>query len=298
MIGAKMRAEVIAKSLGGRKAGSGWTALCPAHCDRSPSLSLRDANGKVLVHCHAGCNQKNVIAALQERGLWDEEPRLCRTASRGGVERTPDPDGVVERSETALAIWQNARLAMGTPVETYLLSRGINLPPPPTIRFHPTLKHSSGDTWPAMVALVTNGVDGTPVAIHRTFLAPDGRAKAPVEPQKMMLGPCRGGAVRLGDPAGALMVGEGIETCLAAMQSTGIAAWAALSTGGLRALNLPNDVHDVIVLADGDDPGEAAAQDCASRWKHEGRRVRIARPPRGMDFNDLLLHSVIGERPQ
>jgi putative DNA primase/helicase len=27
---------------------------------------------------------------------------------------------------------------------------------------------------------------------------------------------------------------------------------------------------------------------CARRWKREGRRVRIARPPQGMDFNDLL----------
>jgi len=42
------------------------------------------------------------------------------------------------------------------------------------------------------------------------------------------------------------------------------------------------------VLADGDEPGEAAAQDCARRWQREGRRVRIARPPQGMDFNDLL----------
>jgi putative DNA primase/helicase len=44
----------------------------------------------------------------------------------------------------------------------------------------------------------------------------------------------------------------------------------------------------VIVLADGDEPGEAAARDCARRWKRDGRRVRIARPPQGMDFNDLL----------
>jgi hypothetical protein len=48
-----------------------------------------------------------------------------------------------------------------------------------------------------MVALVTRGADGTPLAIHRTFLARDGGGKAPVDPQKMMLGPCRGGAVRL-----------------------------------------------------------------------------------------------------
>jgi hypothetical protein len=105
----------------------------------------------------------------------------------------------------------------------------------------------------------------------------------------MMLGPCRGGAVRLADPGNVLMIGEGIETCLTAMLATGHAAWAALSTSGLRALDLPADMRNVIVLADGDDPGEAAAQDGACRWKREGRRVRIARPPQGMDFNDMLM---------
>jgi hypothetical protein len=38
---------------------------------------------------------------------------------------------------------------------------------------------------------------------------------------QMMLGPCRGGAVRLGPSDDVLMVGEGIETCLAAMQASG-----------------------------------------------------------------------------
>jgi hypothetical protein len=85
------------------------------------------------------------------------------------------------------------------------------------------------------------------------------------------------------------MIGEGIETCLAAMQATGHPAWAALSTSGLRALDLPGCVRDVIVLADGDDPGEAASRDSALRWMRQGRRVRIARPPRGLDFNDVLL---------
>jgi hypothetical protein len=140
-----------------------------------------------------------------------------------------------------------------------------------------------------MVALVTRGVDDTPLGIHRTFLARDGNGKAPVEPQRMMLGPCRGGAVRLGMPNDVLMVGEGLETCLTAMQATGHPAWAALSTSGLRALDLPADVRAVIILADGDDAGEAAARDRAWRWRREGRRVRIARPPRGMDFNDMLM---------
>jgi putative DNA primase/helicase len=105
----------------------------------------------------------------------------------------------------------------------------------------------------------------------------------------MMLGPCRGGVVRLADPSDMLMVGEGIETCLAAMQVTGHPAWAALSTSGMRSLDLPKGVGNVIVLADGDDAGEAAAHDCARRWKREGRQIRIARAPRGMDFNDMLM---------
>jgi hypothetical protein len=139
-----------------------------------------------------------------------------------------------------------------------------------------------------MVALVTRGRDDVPLAIHRTFLSPDGAGKAPIEPARMMLGPCRGGAVRLAAPGNPLLIGEGIETCLAAMQATGHSAWAALSTSGLRALDLPRTVREVIVLADGDDAGEAAADDCARRWTREGRRVRIALPPPGRDFNDLL----------
>jgi hypothetical protein len=106
------------------------------------------------------------------------------------------------------------------------------------------------------------------------------------DPAKMMLGPCRGGVVRLAEPG---EVGEGIETCLAAMRATGHPAWAALSTSGLRTLDLPDAVRDVIVLADGDEPGEAAAQVCTWRWKRQGRRARVARPPQGMDFNDLLM---------
>jgi DNA primase len=287
-----MTAEAMAKALGGRKAGAVWMARCPAHDDRAPSLAITDAkNGKVLVRCHAGCDQRDVIAALRARGAWKDIGRgACRRFVRkAGRQPKARPDAeALKRTELALAIWRASNPAEGTPVETYLRSRGITVPIPPSIRFHVGLKHSSGGVWPAMVALVTQGVDGNPIAIHRTFLTRDGADKAPVDPQKMMLGPCRGGVVRLGQPQDVLMVGEGIETCLAAMQATGNAAWAALSTSGLRGLDLPPELRDVIVLADGDDPGEAAAHDCAWRWKREGRRVRIARPPHGMDFNDLL----------
>ena len=97
--------------------------------------------------------------------------------------------------------------------------------------------------------------------------------------------------MRLAEPGEVLMIGEGIETCLAAMQATGRPAWAALSTSGLKNLELPPSIEEVVVLADGDAPGEAAAAHCASRWAREGRHVRIARPPRGMDFADMLMRA-------
>jgi hypothetical protein len=286
-----MTAATIAKALGGRKVGSSWMARCPAHEDSTPSLSLSDANGsKVLVHCHAGCDQDTVISLLRASGLWPSNgiQRLKRTSHPALSDRTEPDHEDGKRSESALKLWQSTRPAAGTLVETYLRTRGLNLAPQPVIRFHPNLKHPSGKTWPVMIALVTHGSCNLPMAVHRTYLARNGNGKAPVDPQKMMLGPCRGGAVRLGEPRDVLMIGEGIETCIAVMQQTGQPAWAALSTSGLRTLELPIGVRDVIVLADGDDPGEAAALDCALRWKREGRRVRIARPPRGMDFNDLI----------
>lgn len=286
-----MTAETIAKALGGHRAGATWMARCPAHDDLRPSLAISAGrNGKVLVRCHAGCEQRDVIAALSERSLWGATGKRhggIARMHRKNLEREPDTDARA-RTEAALAIWRASQDIAGSLAETYLRSRGIALSPLPSLRFHPGLKHASGGVWPAMVALVVHGQTAEALAVHRTFLARDGHGKAPVDLQKMMLGPCRGGVVRLGEPRDILMVGEGIETCLAAMQATGHPAWAALSTSGLRSLDLPPETRDVIVLADGDEPGEAAARDCARRWKCEGRRVRIARPPRGMDFNDLL----------
>jgi putative DNA primase/helicase len=122
-----------------------------------------------------------------------------------------------------------------------------------------------GSIWPSMAALVTNGAEGTPLTIHRTFLARDGGRKALVVPQKMMLSPCRGGAVRLADPGDVIMVG--------ASRPASPPCWRPAVPHGRR--------------------GEAAARDCVCRWKREGRRVRIARAPRGMDFNEYPVGSRI-----
>lgn len=68
-----MIAADIAKALNARELSTGgWSAKCPAHDDRSPSLSIDDGDKGVVVCCHAGCDQSSVIAALRDRGLWQE----------------------------------------------------------------------------------------------------------------------------------------------------------------------------------------------------------------------------------
>ena len=181
-------------------------------------------------------------------------------------------------ARAALALWQSAMAADGTLVETYLASRGLNLPVPNTLRFHAGLKHPSGGIWPAMVALVTEGADGTPLAIHRTFLARDGSGKAPVDPQKMMLGPCRGGAVRLA-PAGRRADGRRRHRDMprrhAGDRPSGLGGAFDL---GPRALDLPDDVRDVIVLADGDEP--ARRRRATARGAGSAKGVACASPAR------------------
>jgi putative DNA primase/helicase len=300
-IGGCVNAQIIANALGGRKAGGAWIARCPAHDDRNPSLSIRDAaDGTVLVHCHAGCEQTKVINALRVRGLWDMHNykgfRIAEPQRRQPETRQTDSSDR-RRMDAALRIWEATTEASDTPVETYLKSRGITIAPPPIVRYHAGLKHPTGSIWPALVALVTHSIDGAPVGIHRIFLSRDGTGKAPVAPQKMMLGPCGGGAVRLapGRSDQWLVIAEGIETTLSVMQACGFPGWAALSANMIERLELPSGLNRILICADNDanGVGQRAGRLAAQRFLDEGRRVRIALPPiEGQDFNDLLLGSV------
>ena len=90
-----MNAETIARALGGRKVGDGWMARCPAHEDRQPSLSIADGKGdKVLVRCHAGCDQRDIIAALRSRGLWVTDGRHAGRAVSRRLHAQPNPEAL------------------------------------------------------------------------------------------------------------------------------------------------------------------------------------------------------------
>jgi putative DNA primase/helicase len=295
-----MNATALAEAIGGkrqRKSNGGWVVCCLAHPDRSPSLSIDDGDdGRVLLRCFAGCDQQRIIDALRSRGLWGggasadfrpptDDERKAREAERERDRR--------RRIGEALAKWAASQLAAGTLVEAYMISRGLTLSVPPTLRYHPHLLYAqSGIHLPAMVAAV-QAPDRSIVGIHRTYLRQDGRGKAGVEKPKMALGPIGGGAVRLGAAGPTLIVGEGIESCLSVAQETGLPSWAGLGTAGLAEMILPPlpEAAEVIIAADHDrnGAGQEAANRAAERWLTEGRRVRIAVPPHpDTDFNDVL----------
>lgn len=121
-----MTAADIASALGGRRCGRGWLARCPAHDDRNPSLSIAEASGKLLVRCHAGCSQGDVLEALRARGLWPEKPAPALTPEerRAWVEaRRRD-----ERDRRPASYWTLAAQALAQEaferLEPWALERG------------------------------------------------------------------------------------------------------------------------------------------------------------------------------
>ena len=289
-----MDARTITRALGGDWTGAAGLIPDVGHSPHDRGLKVWDGpDGRVMVHSFHGYDFREVRDHLKSLGLLDDD------GAEASGQRFISADEIKQRSEAsaqrnrecALKVWRNAKPAEGTLAETYLRSRGITMPPPRSVRFHPSLKHApTGNCFPALVAAVQS-VDGDIVAVQRIYLNTDGSGKAPVSPAKMTLGPCAGGAVRFSKPQKRLAVGEGIESVLSFMQDTNIPAWAALSTSGLKALDLPDIVQDIIIAADRDDngAGEIAAEAAAERWVSEGRRVRIALPPNDHnDFNDAL----------
>jgi putative DNA primase/helicase len=101
-----MTAEAIATALGGRKAGNGWMARCVAHQDRKPSMHISEGqNGKLLVHCFAGCSQDQLFEGLRLEGLCREKsrPRPARPAQPSTSRNRKDPIDA-DRTKFALEI--------------------------------------------------------------------------------------------------------------------------------------------------------------------------------------------------
>jgi putative DNA primase/helicase len=283
-----MTAAMIAAALGGaHRSGGWWPCRCPVHQSRSSTLALRDGDRGIVIKCWAGCDPRNVLAELRQRGLILGGGKHFRTTV------SPPPvgrDDAAGRVALARRIWDAAGDALRSPVVPYLVGRGITLDPPSSLRYAPALRCSEGTSGPAMVARI-DSLDGELIGIARVWLHRD-HTGTWRRRDRAMLGRAAGGPVRLASAAETLLIAEGIETALSGIEATGLPAWAALSTSGLVALALPPIVRHVVILADHDTngAGERAARTVAARWQEEGRQVRIAMPPEpGSDFNDVLL---------
>jgi hypothetical protein len=196
----------------------------------------------------------------------------------------------------AARLWRECQVIVpGSVAATYLEGRACALPHPDgDLRWHPTLPYPlSGRTFPALVAKVTDAITGEGLTVHRTWMAADGSGKAPVEKPRLLWPglPKAGGVVRLWpdeEVSTGLLIGEGIETCLsAALAFTPV--WSALDAGNLGSLPVLEGIETLTVVADHDQVGIAAAEECARRWDAAGAEVRLWLPPdEGTDLNDFV----------
>lgn len=285
-------AERITRALSGRWHGRYGTAMCPAHQNtRTPALSLScGEDGRLLARCHAGCDFPSILDALRGLGLVEGHGHYSPPSAADLARIKAAEEAEAKKRETqALALWRVAMPIQGTPAEVYLRGRGITADLPESLRFHPEAWHGpSAMRWPAMVALVEGA---NRLAVHRTYLRPDGHGKAGIDPAKMMLGATAGGAVRLSQGAGPLVVAEGIETALSLASGLlrGPATiWAALSAPGIAALRLPPAPHRLTIATDGDEAGRAAGNKLAERASAMGWAVSLLPAPEGRDWNDIL----------
>ena len=181
----------------------------------------------------------------------------------------------------------------GTLAETYLRTRHLSYVEFPALRFHPALYYRDGDSaetfrkLPALVARVTDH-RGDFVGVHRTYLASDGRGKAPVASPRKALGAISGAAVWLGPRHGTVVVAEGLETTLTFLSARpGLCAAAALSAAGIAAFVPPAGVTRLVIAPDNDDAGTWAAERLRRRCE-ERELAAIVLAPEHNDFNDDL----------
>lgn len=302
----------LARALGGHVGGLHQVlAPAPGHSPQDRSLSVRlspCAPDGFIVHGFAGDN-------------W----RICRDHVRTclGIARTPVRRGRNHRNTArsdrpeapaqweagnhalALELWHEARDVSGTLVEDYLTrtkgegGRALDFPHEcagRVLRFHPKCPWRDKATdriirVPAMIAALRCIHTNRITAVHRTALDASGR-----KIDRRMLGPSTGTAIKLDSDAAVtmgLVIGEGIETCLAARQLGLRPVWALGSVGAIRNFPVLPGIDVLTILEERDDSGASpdATRECGERWLISGREVVIARPRIGSDLNDALMET-------
>jgi hypothetical protein len=202
----------------------------------------------------------------------------------------PAPSGSPEAARRLIAM---SHPITGTIVQAYLRERGItDLRRTGSLRFHPRCyyrpdEHSPTETWPAMIAAVTD-LDSKITGAHRTWLDPRSRNKAPIDTPRRAMGDLLGNAVRFGIGGEVMAAGEGIETVLSLRQVLpDMPMLAALSAAHLAAILFPNTLRRLYIVRDNDPAGDGARDSLIERANAVGIEAIVISPALG-DFNEDL----------
>ena len=217
-------------------------------------------------------------------------------------------------SRALFNVWLSCPKIEGTPAERYLRDvRAIPLERlehmPGAIRWAEAVDYVDPETgeiktWRnVMLSAMTRG--SKVVALHRTYLKPDGSGKAEFGKAKLMKGPCSGAAIRLSSgpsglsptkaaaafKRGPLAIGEGIETCLTvACARPDYRVWAAGSLSLMGLIDWPDCASAVVLLGENDQglEAQAAFARVVKHWEGQakGRPVHVVASQVGSDFND------------
>ncbi len=284
-----------------KRAGHEWVACCPFHPDNTPSFTVfADDRRFHCFGCGVGGDVLDFVQRAYSISLFDAIELLDAGVLGELAHPRPAPRPKCDTRAAADRIAKGSLPIEGTPAETYLRSRGITMPLPHTLRFArlPAPKDSgvaeaSGPgLLPALVAIVTDPA-GALVGVQRTYLTEAGRKAATSDRKgtvKFSLGHLAGNAMQLAPPAETLIVCEGLEDGLTLAQELGVPVWVAAGTSMLRRMTFADCTRSIVIGADGDEPGERAAQEAARAFAGAGLAVRIMRPSPGFkDANAELM---------
>lgn len=278
------RARTIVESLQGTWGRGKGMCCCPAHDDRTPSLSVTLGRKAILFHCFAGCSNEEVIAALDRQ---DVRSRDLFDGSGAVAADRPEKSAF---NSNARRLWHSATAISGTAAEVYLAQRGILRASDQlrNLQRTPLGPRGAVQFLPAMLAAVTTDVGV--IAVHRTFLDSGSGRLADFERPKRALGSLGCGAVRLASPVeGCLGLAEGIESALSAMQLSGIPCWATLGNERFGLVAIPESVRELYLFIDNDTGGALAEQRALKAYAAPNRVIHSRAPAsHGFDWNDEL----------
>jgi putative DNA primase/helicase len=258
---------------------------CPAHDDRTPSLSIGLSTGAILFHCFAGCSSDEVIAGFKRHGI---QPRDLFDGSGGPIKPTRAVSEVPDAN--ALRLWREAKPISDSLADLYLTKRMIDLRSS-EMRFHartPLGRKPDVRYLPALITAVRT--DLGIIAVQRTFLDPATEGKAQFFKPKRALGRLGTGAARLFPPIdGRLGLAEGSESAMSAQSLSGIPCWATLGNERFGIVTIPDSVTELHLFSDADKGGDLALNRALEAYARPGRAILSHCPGQpGNDWNDEL----------